>query len=59
MMFFGAFTLLVLPLFMVVIIQMVKNSTWSDTVMAKVVIVVSYLSIATAVFTGLYLFTLI
>jgi hypothetical protein len=56
-MFFGALTLLVLPLFLLVSVQMIKNSSWNDTVVGKILIVLFYIVAITAVLTALYLFT--
>lgn len=56
-MFFGAFTLLVLPLFLLVCVQMIKNSAWNDTVVGKILIVLFYVFAVGAVLTALYLFT--
>lgn len=59
MRFFGAFTLLVFPLFLIVCIQMIKNSSFKDAIFAKVLIVIFYINIALAIGTSLYLITLI
>lgn len=56
-MFFGALTLLVLPLFLLVSVQMIKNSSWNDTVVGKILIVLFYFVAIVAVLTALYLFT--
>jgi hypothetical protein len=57
MLFFGAFTLLVLPLFLIVCIQMIKNSQLKDTVFGKFLLVLFYLFAALAIGTGVYLVT--
>ena len=54
-MFFGAFMLLVLPLFLLVCVRLIKNSEWNDTVVGKFLIILFYLVIAGAVLTALYL----
>lgn len=59
MKFFGAFTLLVLPLFLLVCIQMIKNSSFKDAFFAKVLIVIFYINIVLALGTALYLVTLL
>lgn len=57
MLFFGAFTLLVLPLFLIVCIQMIKNSQLKDTVFGKFLLALFYLFAALAIGTGVYLVT--
>ncbi|MBP9821104.1 hypothetical protein KBC85_03105 [Candidatus Saccharibacteria bacterium] len=59
MRFFGAFMLLVLPLFLLVCIQMIKNSSFSDALFAKILIVIFYINIVLALGTALYLVTLL
>lgn len=59
MRFFGAFTLLVLPLFLIVCIQMIKNSTFSDALFAKILIVIFYINIVFALGTAVYLVTIL
>lgn len=59
MMFFGAFTLLVLPLFMLVCVQMIKNSSFADSFFGKLLIVMFYVTAAIALATAVYLFTII
>ena len=59
MRFFGAFMLLVLPLFLLVCIQMIKNSSFSDALFAKILIVIFYINIVLAIGTALYLVTLL
>jgi hypothetical protein len=59
MMFFGAFTLLVLPLFLIVAANMTKNSDFGKTFAGKTLIVVFYVFAAGGIATALYLLTLI
>lgn len=59
MRFFGAFMLLVLPLFLLVCIQMIKKSSFSDALFAKILIVIFYINIVLAIGTALYLVTLL
>lgn len=55
MRFFGAFTLLVLPLFLLVCIQMIRNSQFKDKIFAKILIAIFALFSLAAVATALYL----
>ena len=57
MMFFGAFTLLVLPLFMVVCASMIRQSEFGKTVTGKVLVGIFYITAAAGVGTALYLLT--
>lgn len=59
MRFFGAFMLLVLPLFLLVCVQMIKKSDFYETVMAKVLIAIFYVFAAAGIATALWLVTLI
>lgn len=55
MQFFGAFTLLVLPLFLLVCIRMVKQSSLSDRFLGKLLIVLFYINIFFALAVAWYL----
>lgn len=55
MMFLGAFTLLVLPLFMVVCASMIRQSEFGKTVTGKVLVGIFYITAAAGVGTALYL----
>ncbi len=57
MMFFGAFMLLVLPLFMVVCATMIRQSEFGKTVTGKILVGIFYLTAAAGVGTALYLLT--
>lgn len=57
MMFLGAFTLLVLPLFMVVCASMIRQSEFGKTVTGKVLVGIFYITAAAGVGTALYLLT--
>ena len=57
MMFFGAFTLLVLPLFMVVSASMVKKSEFGKTITGRILEFILYIVAVAGIGTALYLFT--
>jgi hypothetical protein len=57
MMFFGAFTLLVLPLFLLVCINMLKQSEFGKTIAGKILEVIFYLMAIAGFATALYLIT--
>lgn len=57
MMFLGAFTLLVLPLFMVVSAGMIKNSEFGKTITGKILEFIFYIVAVAGIGTALYLFT--
>jgi len=58
MQFFGAFTLLVLPLFLFVCTQMIKNTReFSKTIAAKIVIGFFYFMAVLCLGTAVYLIT--
>lgn len=57
MMFFGAFMLLVLPLFMVVSASMIRQSEFGKTITGKILVGIFYLTSAAGVGTALYLLT--
>ncbi len=57
MMFFGAFTLLVLPLFMLVCASMLKQSEFSKTITGKVLEVIFYIMAVAGFGTSIYLIT--
>ncbi|HPR10207.1 MAG TPA: hypothetical protein PLJ04_01365 [Candidatus Saccharibacteria bacterium] len=59
MQFFGAFTLLVLPLFLVLCIRMIQQSTFKDTFIGKLLIVFFYINIFLAIAVALYLISLV
>ncbi len=59
MMFLGAFTMLVLPLFMVISAKMIKNSEFGKTITGKILEIIFYAVAAAAIFTAVYLLTLI
>lgn len=59
MMFFGAFMLLVLPLFMIVAAGMIKSSDFGKTVTGKILEVIFYLMAVAGVATAIYLISLI
>jgi hypothetical protein len=56
-MFLGAFTLLVLPLFMLVCANMIKQSEYAKTLTGKILEIVFYIMAAAGFGTALYLFT--
>ena len=56
MQFFGAFALLVLPLFLIVCIKMVQQSSLHDRFLGKFLIAIFYLNIAFAISISLYIF---
>jgi hypothetical protein len=55
MMFLGAFSLLVLPLFMIVCAGMIKNSDFGKTITGKVLEIIFYVMAAAGLGTSLYL----
>ena len=57
MMFLGAFTLLVLPLFMLVCARMLNQSEFGKTITGKVLEVIFYIMAIAGFGTSLYLIT--
>lgn len=57
MMFFGAFMLLVLPLFMVVSASMIRQGEFGKTITGKILVAIFYLTAVAGVGTALYLLT--
>jgi hypothetical protein len=57
LMFIGAFTLLVLPLFLMVCVQLINNSSWKYTFIGKILVVLFYIVAIFAIGTALYLFS--
>lgn len=55
MMFFGAFMLLVLPLFMIVSAKMIRNSVFGDTLTGKILEIIFYVVAAAGFATSIYL----
>lgn len=55
MMFFGAFMLLVLPLFMIVSAKMIRNSVFGDTLTGKILEIIFYIVAAAGFATSIYL----
>ena len=52
-----AFILLVLPLFLLVCIQMINNSSWKSTVIGKILVILFYIAIISAIAIGVNLIT--
>lgn len=57
MMFFGAFTLLVLPLFMLVCASMLRQSDFGKTITGKILEVIFYITAVAGFGTAIYLIT--
>jgi len=56
MQFFGAFSLLVLPLFLMLCIRMIHQSSLNDRFIGKFLIAIFYINIAFAIVIAMYLF---
>jgi hypothetical protein len=57
MQFFGAFSLLVLPLFLLICIRMIQKGEFGKTFFGKVLVVLFYINIAFALGLSWYLFS--